>query len=312
MKLCEADVELFYKLYHPLLVYVNKKFSTVKGISSPEDFKKFPVEEINKFRERLYKQPELIDSFVNENPLNFTSDELEIISGWKNFVREKFFIFRYLKDYTVFLDSGDPPKAYGVLALNSPFEEIVGPYLPVMVEAVLLPFKSKIIYDSIFTSYPITFGGGVRRSLNDAYREAKARFGVITSLPFTAGERGQTDADKLRFYLSSERSRAKYWDEIERLIKGDPNLLALYHREMGKIHARTYGRRLREIGLKDGWFAILEGITVTGGATREEVEQVLERILPAEKREFVHIFHLKGKANHRDGAPRFTDRESKG
>lgn len=55
MKLSKEDVELFYKLYHPLLVYVNKKFNLIKGINSPEDFKKFPIEEINKFRDRLYK-----------------------------------------------------------------------------------------------------------------------------------------------------------------------------------------------------------------------------------------------------------------
>ena len=103
----------------------------------------------------------------------------------------------------------------------------------------------------------------------------------------------------LRFYLRGERSREKYWEEIERLIKGDPNLLALYHGEMGKIHARRYGRRLREIGLKGGWFAVLEDTTVASGATREEVERVLEHILPTEKREFVHIFRLKGGSNGR-------------
>lgn len=295
MKLSKEDVELFYGLYHPLLVYVNKKLKIIEGINSPEDFKKFSLEEINKLRERLYKQPELIDSFVNENPLDFSSDKLKMISSWKNFVKGRFYIFRYLKDYTIFLDADKPPKVYGVVALNSPFEEIIGPYLPIMVEAVLLPFNDKIIYDSIFLPYRITFGGGIRRSLNDTYQEAKARFGIITSLPFSTEKVEQSEADKLRFYLRSERNRNMYWKEIKVLINKDPNLLKLYHQEMGKIHARTYGKRLREIGLTNAWFAIFKGITIAGGATRDEVERILQGILPAEKREFVYIFQLRGR-----------------
>jgi len=293
MKLSKEDVESFYKLYHQLLVYVNKKFKIIDGINSPKDFKKFPIEEISKIRERLYKKPELIDSFVKENPLNFSSDELKMIRSWKNFVKGRFYILRYLKNYTIFLDTEEPSKAYGVLALNSPFEEIIGPYLPRLVEAVLLPFNDKIIYDSIFSSYPVTFGGEIRRSLNDDYQKAKARFGIITSLPFTPKEIEQTDADKLKFYLRSKRNREMYWEEIEKLINKDATLLTLYHQKMGKIHARTYGKQLREIGLTDVWFAILEGITIASGKTRDEVEQTLQRILPPEKRDFVYIFHLK-------------------
>lgn len=295
MKLSKEDVELFYKLYHPLLVYVNKKFNVVGGINSPDDFKKFPLEEINKLRDRLYKHPELIDSFVAENPLNFSTNELKIISSWKNFVKGRFIIFRYLKSYTVFIDEGTPPKAYGVLALNTPFEDMFGPNLPIMVEAVLLPFNDTIIYDSILLPYSIIFGGGVRRSFNDAYQEAKSKFGIITSLPFAPKKVEQSDADKLRFYLRSERNRERYWEEINELINKDPSLLTLYHQEMGKVHARTYGKRLREIGLINGWFAILEGIIIASGATKESVEQVLQHILPTEKRKFVYIFQLKRK-----------------
>jgi len=151
MKLSKKDVELFYRLHYPLLVYVNKKFEIIKGIDSPEDFKKFPIKEISKLRDKLYKHPELINSFVAENPLNFSTNELKVINSWKGFIKRKFLIFRYLKNYTVFLNTDESPKAYGVLALNTAFKEMVGPYLPVMVEAVLLPFNDKIIYDGIFS-----------------------------------------------------------------------------------------------------------------------------------------------------------------
>lgn len=293
MKLSKEDIDLFYRLYHPLLVYVNKKLDIKKEINSPEDFKKFPVTEINKFREGLYSQPDLIDAFVTENSLNFSTGELEIISSWKNFVKGTFYIFRYMKNHTVFLSSENPPKAYGVLALNTPFNEMAGQYLPVMVNAVLLPFKDKIIYDSMFSPHSISFGSGIRRSLNDDYQQAKSKFGIITSLPFSGEKVEQDDADKLRFYLKSERNRNMYWEEITELMEKNTDFLTLYHQEMGKFHARSYGRRLRKIGLSNVWFAIFRGITIASGVTRDEVERILQSILPPEEKKFVYIFKLK-------------------
>jgi hypothetical protein len=293
MGLSREEVELFYRLYYSLLAYANVKLNTVKGVSSPDDIEEIPLKETNKIRVELYKHPELIESFVAENPFDFSEEELKLVRSWKDFVKGRFIILRHLRNYTIFLDPDDPPKAYGVLALKTSFQEMF-PYLPVMVEAVLLPFKDKIIYDSILRPYLIRFGGGIKRSLNDAYQKAKSMFGVITSLPFEEKARW-SDADRLRFYLKSERNREMYSKEIERLIERDPALLRLYHQEMGKIHARSYGRKLREIGLREGWFAILEGIIIAGGETKDEVERVLKSILPAERRDFVYIFQLKGK-----------------
>src|SRR5208337_2849442 len=37
------------------------------------------------------------------------------------------------------------------------------------------------------TGYNITFGSGIRRRLNNSYKEAKERFGIVTSLPMQEG-----------------------------------------------------------------------------------------------------------------------------
>ncbi|MBI2863101.1 MAG: hypothetical protein HYX94_00875 [Chloroflexi bacterium] len=63
---------------------------------------------------------------------------------------------------------------------------------------------------------------------------------------------------------------------------------------MGKVHARTLGRQLRELGLADAWFAIVQGNIVAGAKTRSEVERIAKEILPTDKQQFAHIFHLKG------------------
>jgi hypothetical protein len=108
---------------------------------------------------------------------------LAIVAGWKHAVIGQFFIFRYLSKYAIFLSTDLPQKAYGVLALADPFEELVGPYLPRLINAVLLSFKDKIIYDGLLSGHNVTFGGGVKRRLNEEYKEAKEAFGIITSLP---------------------------------------------------------------------------------------------------------------------------------
>lgn len=54
-----------------------------------------------------------------------------------------------------------------------------------MVATVLLPFKGKIIYDGLMSGYNISFGPGIRHSMNKSFTQAKARHGVVTSLPMS-------------------------------------------------------------------------------------------------------------------------------
>ena len=45
-----------------------------------------------------------------------------------------------------------------------------------MVDAVLLPFKGKIIYDGFLMPYNVRFGGGYRSSFGDQLKGAKAKY----------------------------------------------------------------------------------------------------------------------------------------
>jgi hypothetical protein len=47
----------------------------------------------------------------------------------------------------------------------------------------LLPVKGQIVYDGLLNSYNISFGPGIRRSLNESFKEAKERLGIVTTLP---------------------------------------------------------------------------------------------------------------------------------
>ena len=292
MNLSGKDVKRFYRLYHSLLFYANKKFKIFENLSSPSDLHKSDPHELQKLKNKLYGSPELIDSFVKDNPMDISSKDLEIVANWKNFVKDIFYIVRHLKNYSVFLDESEPPKAYGVLGIITPIEEMIGSDLPVAVEATLLPFENKIVYDGSLLPYNVLFGSGIRKSINDSYSQAKTNYGIITSLPFSEKIK-PNDSDILRGYLKTEYSRDRYHDEIQELINKNPDLRAVYHEEMGKISARVYRKNLKAIGIVEGWFALAYGMIIASGRTREEVERILKSILPEEKMRFVYIFQLK-------------------
>ncbi len=168
MLLTPEEAELFFELHRNLMFFVNQRLHVLPDkIGTPEEFAGVSLEARLEVREAFLDETDLIDSFVNENPGGFSDDELDIVLSWRHLVAGNFCIFRELKQHTVFLSSEDQPIAYGVTALTQPFEQLVGPYLPVMTEAVLLPFKNKIVYDGLLAGLPVSlsFGPGIRRML---------------------------------------------------------------------------------------------------------------------------------------------------
>jgi hypothetical protein len=101
------------------------------------------------------------------------------------------------------------------------------------------------------------------------------------------------DSDILKGYLKTEYSRSVHYNEIQELIRKNPGLMVVYSVEMGKVHARTYRKNLKIVGIVDGWFALIDGMIIAGGKTRDEVERISKSLLPPEKRKLVYIFHLK-------------------
>lgn len=186
MLLDPRELDLFFRLHRALMCFVNQRLRVLPDQpATPEEFAALSPEVRLKVRDALLDPTDLIQSFVDENPAHLPDDELAIVRSWRHLVAGKFYIFRELKKYTVFLSTDKQPIAYGVLALSQPFEELIGPYLPVLVQTVLLPFKDVIVYDGLLNSYRISFGPGIRRSLNESFKEAKARHGIVTSLPMS-------------------------------------------------------------------------------------------------------------------------------
>jgi hypothetical protein len=182
MVLPPDQTERFYKIWWALLSYTNAQRHLVPDMPAQPAPKSIEPAKAHKIREALWADDSIRERFIAENSSQLPPADLEIVASWQYRVAGNFFVFRHLKKYTVFLHEGPPSRAYGVLGLTSPLNQIIGPYVPVLVQAVLIPFEDQITYDSLLAPYRITFGGGIKRNLNETYREAQEREGIITTL----------------------------------------------------------------------------------------------------------------------------------
>jgi hypothetical protein len=74
-----------------------------------------------------------------------------------------------------------------VLGIYTPFAELI-PFVPMYVQAVLIPFRDVIITDGFLESPPmqISFGGGARRIFQAQYSAARTTSQIRTALPWQA------------------------------------------------------------------------------------------------------------------------------
>jgi hypothetical protein len=140
------DCERFYKLHKALMLFVNQRLNVVEPPSgSAKEIVALPLDRRLKVRDALLKRMDLIDAFADENPFGFDETDLEIVRSWKHLVAGDFYVYRYLRKYTIFLSAKEPIVAYGVIALSDPFEQVIEQGLPFLCKAVLLPFEGRIV-----------------------------------------------------------------------------------------------------------------------------------------------------------------------
>ena len=182
MNLSREDADLFFKLMWRVHFYVNGQLGLVPQPESVEAFVQLAQEDKLQVRNALYQHMELLDKFVAENPFSLPDDELQIVQRWKRHVAGDFYIVKFLKKHTIFL-AAKASKAYAVLGLYDRIEDLLYTLRPpILVKAVLLPFKGRIVYDSLLETYSIFFGPGIRGDLNETYQTVKQAGDIIESL----------------------------------------------------------------------------------------------------------------------------------
>jgi hypothetical protein len=195
MRLPPDQVERFYAIWKPLIFYVNQKLKVEPDMLQVTLDEPWDARKLAPIRDALWANDPLREAFIAENPASLSAADLALVESWKHRVAGTFYIFRHLKKHSLLIRD-KPAEVYAVLGLSSPLGEIV-PYTPCLARMVLLPFEDQIIYDSLLAAYNITFGAGIRRSLQETYKDAKERGAIITSLrPRTqSASREETEAE---------------------------------------------------------------------------------------------------------------------
>lgn len=234
MKVSDNDAELFFDLMLGLQCFVNQKNKIHTNIKSLEEYIACSTEAKMEVRTALYSNITIIDSYVEENPQKLSADKLEIISAWKKFVQGDFYIERYLKRYAIFIEKD---SVYGVLGLYQSIDEIIPQFrLPVYVEAVLLPFKGKIIYDGLFQARNIFFGGGIKRNLKESYMKAKQNNRIIESFD-TAAENTLKKEDNNNTSFKDWRPELNKLAEASKKLRGKATDPAIFSPAFSLIRA---------------------------------------------------------------------------
>jgi hypothetical protein len=182
VQLSSEQTARFYRIWLALLRYVNEEQHLVPAFSPAEEEASLPLSDEMQLRNALWANDGLRERFVTVNPARLDAADLAVVASWQYRRAGSFYIVRSLKKYTVFLSEESPPRAYGVLGLSTPIEQLARGPLPVFAQAVLLPFEDQIIYDGLLQWYAVVFGPGIRARLNADYRNAREREGIITRL----------------------------------------------------------------------------------------------------------------------------------
>lgn len=288
MLLKKEDADLFYNLYFDVLRnYYKQTFNNVK------QFDQLTIDEITQVRNSLFDNIHFLNSYCESKTEELPIEYINIIKQWKFFVKKTFIIYKDLKKHTIFVDTQES-LSYGVCGLLKEIKELINNPLPIMADAILLPFKNKIIIDGIISPYDLKIKGELKKILINSYRDSKSNKGIITHLPPIKKKKKNSDSEILDYYLSKNKDGKTYTEEILNLIKQNFQLLQKYYNSIVKPNKEIYSIIYKALGLKKGWFAILDGIIITSGHTEEEVKNKVLEFLPPEKVGLVTIFEING------------------
>ena len=181
-QLNSEECRLFYETWYGLMSFVNERMGVIKEKIKPEYPNAVSDMRIHKVREVLWKNPSLIDEYINETQL--PQEKNDILKLWRTKHKKgMFIIMEYWPEYAVAIAPNEQgeDRAYGVKGISNSVANTLRRDLPTQIETVLLPFKGKIIYDSFISYMQIGFGEGTKSVFRRIYNKA-IKHGIITSL----------------------------------------------------------------------------------------------------------------------------------
>lgn len=155
-------------------------------------------------RGRLFGSPDLVEACAAEGSGNFSAAERRDIRRFRHAIAGRFMIERFLKAGAIFVSEESPARVFQVSGIRDSVEDILWPReAPLMVQAVLLPFRKWVVHDGMILSYPIHFGSGVRARYKEDYMRAKQN-GQIIRAPAADGSWPEPGAPQRRPHRAEE------------------------------------------------------------------------------------------------------------
>ena len=181
MTLSQEDGQLYYRLWLPLLDYVNGKYQVSRQLKNIATAKVLDPEEVKKVANTLWSDETIIDEYLKERE-ELPEEHKDIIRSWKRRIQGEFLMERHLKKGTIFI-SLENEEVYQVSGIISSWEEMFyGAPMPLIVEATFMPFRDVIISDGLVIPYNIIVGGGMKQMFKDVYMTAKKSGRIHRSL----------------------------------------------------------------------------------------------------------------------------------
>ena len=184
-KLSRDDRLVFFSMWYALLEYVNRKLHLGLEIDLGGELPK--IEVIMQLRERLWEEPSLISRFINETDdlYEITPEGVQMLISWQTqHLKKTFLVVKYTSEHAIFMpiESEKNPVFYEVKGLESSLAEVLDYKINIMIEAVLLPFGDKTIYDGLVAPYPLVFDKGITDRISMLYEEAEIERRIIKQI----------------------------------------------------------------------------------------------------------------------------------
>jgi hypothetical protein len=180
MPLSAFDYDLFMDTYLPLLHFTGLHHRIIPAKTSYKTFQHSnPMALKFECRQKLIRDPAILALYMSKFGKSLSIESKQILGAFSKRITAKFIIYKLFTNRAIFIS----PEGtfYVVHDLQDPFGSMVDE-LPCLVEATILPFQHRIMYDGFLQPYNVNFGPNIRKSLLEQYRLAKEEGRIIKSL----------------------------------------------------------------------------------------------------------------------------------
>ena len=178
MRLEQSDAELFYQLWFPLLDFVNRKYRVCPRAGRIDQTHGVDGRDAKAIADYLWSHIAVIEEYLAAAEL--PNEYAQIVAGWKQCKPGRYILERHLKKGSVFISAEDG-TVYMVKGLFSTWAEMLGES-PVLLDAVLIPFRGSIISDGLVVPYRIRFGKEATEDFKEMYMNAKRNHTIQFSI----------------------------------------------------------------------------------------------------------------------------------